>query len=451
LLTKFSALLAVPFVVAAVAVLEFVSMESLRESGDAPTSEAKPKSKSYRARNVILRLWRIGILLAGMLAVCGWHYARVWHRFGKPLVGNWDSVLARSWWQDPGYRTAGWYERFGETFKRPLFSAFSSFLDGVYSSLWGDGLCSGSGDINVRAPWNYDLMNLGFLFGAVGTVLLVVGCVVVVFRKIRGGGREGVLLLGFLLTTAFGMIFMTLRVPSYAQGKAFYALPALLAFSTVAALGWEFLASRGRWVRPVLQFLLVAWAVTVYSAFWIQRTASATALARGYGLASQGSYAEAVDAFSQALQRNPNSVRGQVGLADGLDRSGRREEGRRQAAATLQRWANDPEAQVQAANSLEADGRFREAAELFRQALETVPDRATAYESLARCLLQMKQYEPAKAACQEGLGVNPFSPELHYFLAAAMAETGDMTNAAVHLQFVRELKRQPQLPQSQSR
>jgi len=39
---------------------------------------------------------------------------------------------------------------------------------------------------------------------------------------------------------------MSLRVPSYAQVKAFYALPALLPFTAVTVAGWNWLAERHR-------------------------------------------------------------------------------------------------------------------------------------------------------------------------------------------------------------
>jgi tetratricopeptide (TPR) repeat protein len=437
LLTKFSALLAIPFLAFAAADFRCFSTFPTR---DKPKNSGTKNHPRFGPRDAPFQFRSIGTLLVCMLAVCGWHYARVWHRFGKPFVGNWDPVLARGWWQEPGFHTADWYIHFGESFRRPLFSAFSAFADGLYSSLWGDGLCGGSGELHVCPPWNYDLMNFAFLLGAFGTVLLLVGCAAVALRRPAKNRHSKLLLFGFLLTIGLALFYMTLRVPSYAQGKAFYALPALLAFSSLIAAGWDFLSSRIRQARLPLQFLLLTWAITVYCSFWIQFGAPDTSLARGYSLASQGRYPEAANAFSQALQRAPDSSRAHIGLADALDRAGQREAGRSQAAEALRRWPNDPEVQLQTANSLTADGRFAEAAALLQPAILALPDNSGAYERLATCLLRMQQFQPALDVCQQGLRVNPFSPELHYFLAAAFTETGDATNAALHLHYFQQFK-----------
>jgi tetratricopeptide (TPR) repeat protein len=437
LLTKFSALLAIPFV--AFTAADFRCF-SIFPPLDKPKNSGTKDHFRFGPRGARCQLSSIGILLICMLAVCGWHYARVWHRFGKPIVGNWDPVLARGWWQEPGFHTAAWYEHLGEAFRRPLFSAFWSFVDGFYSSLWGDGLCGGSGDLHVRPPWNYDLMNFAFLLGAFGTVLLLVGCAAAAFRRPAKNRLSKLLLFGFLLTMGLALFYMTLRVPSYAQAKAFYALPALLAFSSLIAAGWDFLASCICQARFPLQFLLLVWAVTVYCSFWIQSGAPDTSLARGYSLASQGRYPEAANAFSQGLQRAPDSIRAHIGLADALDRAGQREAGRLQAAETLRRWPSDPEVQLQAAHSLTADNRFADAAALLQSAILALPDNSSAYETLATCLLRIQQFQPALEVCQQGLRVNPFSPELHYFLAAAFTETGDATNAARHLQYFQQFK-----------
>ena len=77
------------------------------------------------------------------LAVCGWHYARVWHHFGTPLVGNWSAASGMAWWQDPGYRVAGDYLSFGGPLYAPAYAGYHGVWDGLYSTLWGDGLQGG--------------------------------------------------------------------------------------------------------------------------------------------------------------------------------------------------------------------------------------------------------------------------------------------------------------------
>src|ERR1019366_5952819 len=105
----------------------------------------------------------VSVALVSLLAVCGWHFARVWHRFGTPLIGNWDHRFSFAWWQDTGCHPGAWYVRFGEVLICPLISSLTGFADGFYATLWGDGLCSGSAIMNFRPQLNYDLMNAGYL------------------------------------------------------------------------------------------------------------------------------------------------------------------------------------------------------------------------------------------------------------------------------------------------
>ncbi len=95
-------------------------------------------------------LRNLGLLLAICFAVCGWHYARIWLRYGTPLVGNWDAISGFQWWQDPAYHSAADYLRFGRSLVNPFFSGFAGIPDGIYSTFWGDGLCGGKSSCNHR-------------------------------------------------------------------------------------------------------------------------------------------------------------------------------------------------------------------------------------------------------------------------------------------------------------
>src|SRR2546421_282352 len=69
-------------------------------------------------------LWlrNLGAMLVICLAICGWHYLRVGLRSDSPFLGM---AGAFAWWQDPGYHTSADYFRFGSSLIRPLFSGFS--------------------------------------------------------------------------------------------------------------------------------------------------------------------------------------------------------------------------------------------------------------------------------------------------------------------------------------
>jgi tetratricopeptide (TPR) repeat protein len=410
LLTKFSAVLAVPCVLVAL---------------------AWPRAGMPMVRNIVTS---VSLALVSLLVVCGWHFARVWHRFGTPLIGNWDPRLPFAWWQDPGYHTAGWYEHFGEALVRPLFSSFTSFADGLYSTLWGDGLCSASALMAFRPQWNYDLMNVGYLLALFTTALLLAGAAILLARFLRRPTAEGFLLLGLLGAFAVGITLMTLRVASYAQVKAFYALPALLPLCILAVLGWDWIAHRSRVLRAILWTGLLTWAATSYVAFWIRSGSPTTVTARGYGLSEDDRLPEAVEEYTQALRLDPNSIDARVGLAKVLNKLGRRDEAWQQVSFVLQKHPEAAEAHTQAAGLLGLNGRYDEAIGHLREALKAAPDHPTAYEQLAACYAMLNHPEEVADACQQGLRITPYKPSLHHMLATAAEATGHLTNAIDHLE-----------------
>src|SRR5262249_52971087 len=152
----------------------------------------------------------------------------------------------------------------------PLFSSVRSFGDGLYSTLWGDGLCSGSARTTFRPQWNYDLMNAGYLLAVVPSALFLVGVGVLIFRLVRKPDIEAFLYLSLVALYGAGIVLMTLRVASFAQVKAFYALPALLPVCFLCVTGWDFLARRRALWSWMLTTAMVAWAITVYASLWIR-------------------------------------------------------------------------------------------------------------------------------------------------------------------------------------
>ncbi len=180
---------------------------------------------------------RIATTLIAFFATCGWYYIWIWRHFGNPIVGNWERPLGFNWWQDPGFHIAAHYLRFGRALVNPLFSGYSSFADGIYSTLWGDGLGGGLSDMLSRTPWNYDLMVGGYWLALIPTLMIAIGVVVATYRFVRQPTAEWFLLIGFSAAVSVALVFMTLRVASYAQVKAFYGLSMLVPICAFAAVG----------------------------------------------------------------------------------------------------------------------------------------------------------------------------------------------------------------------
>jgi len=175
-----------------------------------------------------------------------------WADIGKLPLPNWETGLASAWWQDPGFRTSAYYFNLGSPLVSPLFSAFHSFADGIYSTLWGDGLISGADRLAFRPPWNYDLMNAGYLLAFGISVLFLVGFAVALVRFVRQPAPEWLLVFGLISLFGLGIVYISLRGPWLAHVKAFYAFPALVPFSALVAAGWNWLGQKHRALRTVL-------------------------------------------------------------------------------------------------------------------------------------------------------------------------------------------------------
>jgi tetratricopeptide (TPR) repeat protein len=202
-----------------------------------------------------------------------------------------------------------------------------------------------------RPPWDYDLMSvLPWLSLAISAVLLAgIGCAIRQCWRGRGGdstadqngikesargcGRESTadqneikecplpsdvwaLLVGTVFLYLLAMLYMSLKVPSYAQTKAFYGFPALLPFTALFALGWQWLAQRHRLVPWLLGGLVLAWAINDCAAFWIRSDNPGVARDRGeYQLLLQRPNL-AVQDFLAAVQADPRDADAQCVLAE---------------------------------------------------------------------------------------------------------------------------------------
>lgn len=329
----------------------------------------------------------LGTMLLVCSLVCGWHYARVAWRFGSPLVGNWDPVIGVSWWQDPGYRTSADFLRFGRTLVEPIYSAFWSLPDAVYSTLWGDGMIGGSAVLVARPPWRYGLMAAGYLLALLPTLALLAGLMTAVVRLVRRPRAEDFLLLGLLGATSFAVIAMSLKLPFYAQTKAFYGLAALVPICVLGALGCEALASRGRLARTLVYLLLGTWALNAWATFWI-----------------------------------PGGIPGGPSEA---------------ALATL-----DPGGLVNRSALAEHQNRADLAVALARRATEINPDHPFAWLQLGSALSRTGATREAIAALREALRVSPREVRVHLALARLYALDGETAKARDHAELARRLDEQ---------
>jgi len=382
----------------------------------------------------------IAILVIAIFVACGWYYVWIWRHFGTPIVGNWERALGFNWWQDPGFHTAGHYLRFGHALIDPLYSGYNSFADGVYSTLWGDGLGGGVSDLLSRTPWNYNLMVGGYLLSLIPSLLILLGAVVAIFQFIRRPSAEWLLLISFSAAVAVAVIFMTLKIASYAQVKAFYGLSLLVPLCAFAAFGAEKFQGGSRTLRVVVGTLLLFWALNSFFSVWILDSAATHLYAR-HRLARDGQFAAAADQARQAVARDPSNSTAECFLAAMLEQVGQPNEVIEHTMRGLQLNKDDGFCRLQNAGTLAKSGDTGQAITIVQQLVESEPENKPAYDLWLTCARQRRQPDQAIAIARDAIAISPFDAELHYRLGLAAGDVSDFSTAAP--QFAYALLLQP--------
>jgi len=400
LLTKFTALLAVPFVMGAIVLHLF--------------------QKRFHDWRIFVRT--IGVAVLSCVLVCGWHYARVWQHFGKPLVGAWEPLSGFQWWQDAGYRTSAYFFGLGESLVAPLFSGRVSLADGIFSTMWGDAYCGGLG-LEYRPPWDYQLMAASYVLGLFPTMLILAGTVISLARFLRKPEPAGLLLNGLACSFIAAFLYMALKVPCYSQIKAFYGLLTLLPVCVFAGEGGDFFTRRSKLIRSVSGVAFGLWALTSFSTYWISRNSAQAHFLLGCEGAMAKKHDEAVREFSAALETNPGHLLARSMLADSLISSGEKEAADRVLRELRVRHPGSNLGELDCARVSEKEGRLEEAVEHTRLAIAAAPELVVGYRSLASRYARLGRPEQVIAACRDGLGMAPADWELHTLLGRTLAQS----------------------------
>ena len=276
----------------------------------------------------------------------------------------WDPRLGFSWWQDDGYRTGTFYLRFGTVLAHPWFSSFQSFGDGLYATLWGDGLFGGMADALARPPWNYDLMAVGYWLALVPTLAVLIGGILVLVRFLRQTSAEYLLMLGLAFLAALALVHMSIVLPYQCHVKAFYGLCALVPLCAFGACGLDALCRWSGKARTAVCILFGVWAINSVAAFWISRSAEATARSRAQSLWKEERRLEAVELLKVTLERDLNpQTEAQSFLAYLLMETGDLAEAGKLAAVAVRNEPNEPKGHLVLADLLTRQQRFEEATE----------------------------------------------------------------------------------------
>jgi hypothetical protein len=416
LLSKASAVLAVPALLGALAV------------------------KLMLRRERAPRVW-LGAIVAPLLiclSMSGWHYLKLWRDYGNPLTGGWDPKVAAPWWQAKGFQTPGYYFSFGDSLTRPFFSGLHSFWDGFHTTLWGDSLLGGKIDVWGRPPWNYDLMAVGFVLALVPAALVLTGLVRALAVCFRAANLIWLLLIGLGWLFAFAILDMSLKVPSYAHTKAFFGLPVLLPFCALGALGFEFWAGRGKVARYLLGVVLGIWLVNLYASFWIRPNTVQTELSSAIA-ASVYVKGDSTESFLHILNHHPGDSQATIWLAS-LESHKHPEQAVARLEQAIKNGARDNPFKAQLESELARDlvrcDRLNEAVVHAKRAAELAPEDEVVSRTWCTLALRHKSYEDTVAAGRNASSLNPTDLETHFQLGAALMNLRQIPEAISHFSAV---------------
>jgi hypothetical protein len=212
-------------------------------------------------------LGAVALLGASALLVGGGPLLRNQLHYGQALFTNWTIPgHAVEGWQHPGFHTPDYYLRFGAVLERPFFASFESVWDGLYATLWGDGLIGGLVAWRFRhAHWDWEWMAAIYALALPATALLGVGLLSLFRRALRYSDSRRRLAAAFalisLVVLVSSVLFASLVLPAYSMAHARYLLAATPLLAVALAEGFVVTghALPGRWGRAV-QVGLHAWA-----------------------------------------------------------------------------------------------------------------------------------------------------------------------------------------------
>jgi hypothetical protein len=390
----------------------------------------------WRARRVAA----IALSTVTLISTCGWYYARVWGRFGTPFVGGWDPRRGMGWWQDPGYRTIDDFLRFGRSFTSPLLAGFNGFWDGLYVTLWGDGLLSGAGDVALVPPWwSPSLMSAALVLAAVPAIALLAGIVAGFAAWIRRPDATTGMLAWLAVLVFFSIASMAVAVPAIGADKASYGLLALVPLCALAARAIGAAGGRSRWGAAVLASALGVWALTSFATYWIDASSGKARLLKGAGQIHR-EHAGTLGLLREAHAKAPEDWSVRVVLAQYLlETGGRRSEVERLLAPGDE--APDIAGRHFAVAFLASqDGDTPHAESALRRALARNPDDMEAHMRLGAFAVTRGDLEGAVRELREALRIDPQHHASHVALSGLYRSLGDPRSAAMHQAFAARLE-----------
>src|ERR1051326_1977512 len=285
-----------------------------------------------------------------------------------------------------------------------------------------------------RTPWNYALMIGGYRPALFPTLLIIAGLAAVIYQFVRRPSPDQFFLLGISAAVLVALIFMTLRVSSYAQVKAFYGFCVVVPLCAFAASGWNLLRRTPRLLQFVLGALFVFWALNSYCSTWILSSA-AQHINSGRRYLTDQNFSAARAEAEKAIKSEPTSAMAQCFLAAVVYDTGDTDAAREQTDLALQLDPTNAECQLQTAINSGKHGELNDALLIAQRLIKSQPENAHAWNIAFSCALGLQRAAQAVEIGQDALAVSPFDADLHYRVGLAAGQNGNLSMAATQFAY----------------
>ncbi|MFQ5739381.1 MAG: ArnT family glycosyltransferase [Acidobacteriota bacterium] len=194
------------------------------------------------------------VYVTSTLLVAGVFYGGHLRQYGDPFVGNWDEQTGFHYEQNPGYRSPGFYLRFGAVFlHHPERAPWASWLDGNYASMWGDTFRQFlAGGEDPAYFW----VSVTLLLATLPAAAMGLGFLRTLGSTWRQPDSPDFILLVVPVWTWLAIIEFSLEVPFASTVKAFFFLSLVPILGVYLARGRGWLELTSPWLRSALDVSL---------------------------------------------------------------------------------------------------------------------------------------------------------------------------------------------------
>jgi tetratricopeptide (TPR) repeat protein len=386
-----------------------------------------------------LQMFVRATLVLGLAAtICGAYYLRNWAVLGKPFVGGWDPARGIVWWQDPGYRTVEQLCSFGDALFYPVYASFSGFWDGIYATMWLDGMLSGSLSA-LHLPWNFGFMLSTAWLSLLPSIGVIFGILAVLKRTSRQ--KACLYFAGSCLIIYIGaMLYLFVSVPTYSSVKATYMLGIIPCFVVLCVAGLDILL-RKRLLKAAVFGMTACWAVSAYGSFFILHDSyhAEDSVYLGDVLQEKGLAREAQQHYEKAIRIDPDCFQAHHNLASLLQELGQVKQAKHHYFEALRVSPNSAVTHCGLGGVLASEGDLDAAVARFAEALRISPGYAEAHNNLGVALAFKGKLDQAAEHFRQAIDLMPDYAEAHSNLSQAYWLLGERESALREYDILKDL------------